>query len=539
MTGVSVLLKIAKTIFLAVVLVIAARKLIPPKDVPGETIRLGTDPAHVENLPPSVKYVLKVHGGMYLPGLMPDNVGKPLSGLNKVAAAFEKIHPDTRIQFVSAPAGMREWLVTQLSSGQAPDIVAVNVEDVWQDVQKHWYVPLDQYLDAPNPFAAPGAPGSVKWWDMFKYPTPTRGTCAPDGKFYCVTLDMIETGIFYNKDIFNRLQLSEPKDWPEFLELQKKLKAAGYIPLLIDKNALTDWGVDLTFYQVYAGIADILDLRYDPNSGDYLKGYLDWDEIAFLHTKGFFSPKDKRWVETFRILKQWRQYMSKDIGSLDMMKAFVTQRGAMLWDHSGKVNKLSRDPDMEFRYGIFYLPPIPRSVSKYCDGRPQCVIGGSGTQYEVTTTAVGDTDSKLPMETRMEKSERLKRVIAFLQFVATPKNADTVVNEIVSLVPNIKGAEFHSELAPFDGFLQRHYSMSKWIYTFDFQFNEVFLRMFELYLNDGISESDFLDWMDRNLDTACETVIRRKHLDLKPLEEAWNKRAAERKNIPDLPPEAY
>src|SRR6478736_10469855 len=97
------------------------------------------------------------------------------------------------------------------------------------------------------------------------------------------------------------------------------------------------------------------------------------------------------------------------------------------------------------------------------------------------------------------------RVIAFLQFLATPQNADIVVNEVISFLPNIKGAPFHPELAPFDGFLQRHYSMSKWVYTFDLQFDEVFLRMFELYLNDGLSEDQFLNWMERDLDTACDT----------------------------------
>jgi len=37
-----------------------------------------------------------------------------------------------------APAELlsREWLVTQLSSGAAPDVIQINVEDVWQDIQK-------------------------------------------------------------------------------------------------------------------------------------------------------------------------------------------------------------------------------------------------------------------------------------------------------------------------------------------------------------------------------------------------------------------
>ncbi len=520
------------------ILTIAAWALFPTRAGTQNTIRLGTDPSHVANFPKDK--IIRVHAGAYLPGLMPDNVGTPLQGMNKVAAQFEKLYPDMRIEFVGVPAGMREWLVTQLSSGEAPDIVAVNVEDVWQDVQKHWFVPLNRFLNAPNPFAEKNQPGSEKWWDMFKYPIPTRGTCAPDGNFYCVTLDMIETGIFYNKSIFRQLGLNQPKDWTEFLNIQKRVQQAGYTPMLVDKGAFTDWGVDLTFYQVYSDISDLLDLRYDPTSGDYLKGYLDWDEIAFLKTKGFFSARDPRWVQTWRILKEWRQYMQKTLGNSDeMLKAFLTRRGAMLWSSSMLVNRLSRDRDIDFDWGIFYPPPIPRSFNKFCGGREQCVIGGSGMQYEVTSSALRDTDPNLPFEQRMQQSQRLKRVVAFLQLLATPRNADTVVNEMVQFLPNIKGADFNPRLAAFDGFLQRHYSMTKWIYTFGNQFNETFLRMFDLYLNDGMTEAEYLDWMQRNLDSACEKIVTRKNVDLTPLAKEWDKRALLRKQIKDLPPEAY
>src|SRR5207245_977426 len=132
---------------------------------------------------------------------------------------------------------------------------------------------------------------------------------------------------------------------------------------------------------------------------------------------GFFSPKDPRWVAEWRILKQWRQYMARDLTSTDMTKAFVTQRAAMWWAASPQVNRLARDPDIDFRWGIFYLPPIPRSFCKYAGGREQCVIGGSGTQYSITNSAISDMPADMPFEQRVEKSQRLQRVVQFLQFL--------------------------------------------------------------------------------------------------------------------------
>lgn len=488
------------------------------------------------SLNPRATHVLRVHpGALYLPNVIPENATKPIQGISHVATRFEKLYPDTRIEFVGAPP-QREWLVTQLSSGQAPDIIQVNVEDVWQDVQKNWYIPLDQYLEAPNPFIEPGQPGSARWNDLWKYPIPTEGTRAPNGKMYCIVLDMIETGIYYNKDIFRALDLRVPNDWIEFLEVQKKVQEAGYTPLLVDRTCIADWGVDLIFDQVYHDLRPLLDLQFEQSRGEYLKGYLDWDEIIFLHRKGFFQPGDPRWPEVWRILKQWRPYMAKDLTSTDFVKEFVTQKAPMYWMHSHLVSKLVRDRDREFEWGIFYLPPIPRQYCRFAGHTDEmAVIGGSGTQYNVTNSAISDTSPALPFEQRIEQSERLKRVIAWLQFLTVPKNARTVVNEVVALLPNVKGASPHAELLPFDQFLQQHYSMTKWMYTFDLQFQEVLQRTLELYLNGELSEEEFFAWLERNIQAGSSNIMRRKSPDLSRFEEIWQQRAEMRSTMEGLP----
>jgi ABC-type glycerol-3-phosphate transport system substrate-binding protein len=528
-TGAAHLFK-TKHVILVVILALWAWALWPPADQ-SNIVRLGSQSNAKKELPSHVKHVIRFNPGpLYLPGVIRENSTKPVAGILRVGEDFEKLYPDTRIEFV--PGGAREWLVTQLSSGQAPDVIQVNVEEVWQDIQKNWYVPLDEYLEAPNPFVKDGEPGSKRWWDMFKYEDPTRGTMAPDGHMYCIVLDMIETGIFYNKDIFHRLGLNEPATWTEFLDIQKKIKDAGYIPMLVDQNALSDWGVDLTFDQVYGELRPLLDLDYDPRRGNYLKGYLDWDEIIFLHNKGFFQPTDPRWREVWRILKEWRPYMAKNLNNAtnDMFKLFATQQGAMLWGHSMNVNRLVSDPDRKFDWGIFYLPPIQSSYSRFARGKEQCVIGGSAMQYNVTNSSYKDTGDP-------KTSERLKRVIAFLQFLTTPQNCDRVVNEQVALLPNIKGVKPHEVLEPFDRFLQRHYSMTKWVFTFDNQFNEVMVRMLDLYLNGGIDQAEFMRLLELDMDRTSRQIVQRKKLDLSRFEKTWQERRGMAAQFKELPPE--
>ena len=97
--------------------------------------------APVRSLSVERKHVLRITAGQnYLPGSVPQGIGQPLQGLTRVVADFEARFPDTKVEVIAVPQE-REFLVTQLSGGSAPDIVAVNVEDVWVDVQKEWYVP--------------------------------------------------------------------------------------------------------------------------------------------------------------------------------------------------------------------------------------------------------------------------------------------------------------------------------------------------------------------------------------------------------------
>ncbi len=157
-----------------------------------------------------------------------------------------------------------------------------------------------------------------------------------------------------------------------------------------------------------------------------------------------------------------------------------------------------------------------------------CVIGGSATQFVVTNSAFKDTGS-------IESSEKLKRVIAFLQFSCVPENANKIINELVAFLPNVKGVPPREELQPFAEILERDYTTTKWLYTFDLRFTEIMNRMLYLYLQGGISEDEFMTWMEKNVRSAASTVTRRKELDLSQFEPAWRQSAPLRAKMEGLP----
>ncbi len=481
----------------------------------------------------SAKYNIRVAiGQTYMPGTVPLGIGKELHGMADVVGAFEQRFPDTHIELITVPFD-REYLVTQLSSGSAPDVVNVNVEDVWTDVQKGWYLALDPWLEQPNPFIRekndPALPGFEKWWDMFKYQAISRGKAAPDQLMYCLSYDMVETGIFYNKDIFRKAGVEVPNTWEEMLAVMAKLEAFGVTPMTMYVDSFNDWGTDLIFDQLYYSLLPGIDLLQDPLREPYLQGYLDWDEICFLFQKGYFTKSDARYRDVFRIMKEWRRYCSADIvDSRLMLTDFVRQKAAMHWNISQLVYRLGADKDLGFEWGVFYLPTIGKATSKYASGNTMCVIGGSANQLEVTNTAF--SDSRDPAS-----SERLKRVMAFLQFICVPEQYEKVVNEYPCFISNIVGVESLPPMKPFVEILERPYTTTKWVFTFDLRFCDIQRRLLELYLNDAMDLDEFMRWQEDNIRTATDNLILRKPMDMAKMQVRWDELAPARATMEDLP----
>ena len=498
----------------------------------------------------AVDYVIRFSPGInYMPDSVPFGIGSPLKGLSEIIREFERHFPDTRVEVLTTP-GTREYLVTQLSSGQAPDILNVNVEDVWVDIQKEWYIPLDSFLEAPNEFIRekgdPTAPGYEQWWDMFQYQAISRGKAAPDNQNYCISYDMIETGIYYNKDVFQQLNLDIPKTWTEFQGVLKTIAETPVLlagekeprkitPMLINAEVMTDWCHDLFFDQLYYNLLPGIDLVQDPVREGYLQGYLDDIELYFLFNQGFFTKKDKRYRTIFELMYELRSYSNSNIASLDLVREFVTQHGAMFWTPCVLTYRLKADRSLEFDWGVFYLPPFTEEVTPFASNTAMCVIGGSAAQFEITNSSIRDTDASLPFKERIATSTRLKRVTQLLQFMTVPENYERIVNEYECVLPNIVGVEVLPALKPFEEILQQRYTTTKWAFTFDLKFYEILRRMLELYLNDGIDLEEFMEFQEDNIRAATENLLIRKSVDIEALQQAWDKRAPIRATMKGLP----
>ncbi len=462
--------------------------------------------------------VIRVDLNLYTPGTIPQGIGEPVKVARHLADAWEKEHPGRRILFqptVNTGSSEGEWLKTQLMGEIAPEIISQNAEVAWQDTDKGWYVPLDGFLQRPNPYV----PGNKHWIDTFVNQALVNAKRAPDGKLYCISMDIVETGIFYNKDLLREQGIDEmPTTWAGMIEMLDTLDRGGVTPLTADGNLATNWGQDIIFEMLYHDLLPDLDiLPSPPDAEGYLGHYLDPPEAGFLFTKGFFTRRDPRWVEMYRLLRQWRGYMAKELKNSDPIRMFLTKRLAMYWSGSWFIRRMATDPYIDFDWGVAYIPTITRKTSPFAGGSPATVIGGAAVQLHVTNSAI--------------KNDNLEDCVDFLMYLTAPKNIERLTSEALVFIPNIRGAKMDERLAPFSEIFKRRYCAIKWLESFDGQYKKNWRSMMDYFLEDGFGEGEagleaFLKRLEVNFARWVESHRDDAAWHFPPMEDAWKTREA-------------
>ena len=149
--------------------------------------------------------------------------------IQKAIADFNKVHPEVAVEIVRVP--FNEYItkvLTQFAGNMAPDVMAINAEQVPSFTERGLLVDLKPYLDKDP---------SVKLKDF--YPEAVNQYTV-EGQIIALPRDIAPINvIYYNRKKFDEAKLPYPKDsWnrAEFLETAKKLT------LRDEKGKTTQWG---------------------------------------------------------------------------------------------------------------------------------------------------------------------------------------------------------------------------------------------------------------------------------------------------------
>jgi len=312
---------------------------------------------------------------------------------------------------------------------------------------KGWFVDLGPFLSSPNPYVS----GNPSWRDIFD-PRVIESGMAPDGHIYILTADIVGTGIFYNRDMFGKAGISEGKTWVEFIAIQKKLKAAGYIPFAMDAGSnpmRTDWAARV--------IQDVvLDSKMGKVKGTggrverTLKpgGPIPTQEVVRAILSKDYTAQDPQWQEQYVILKDWSKYWQSGFTNANegtIGELWLTGKAAMVWLGSWSIKPVDVDPLRKFDYGVFEgLPTITRATTKYAPDPeiPAPAMGGVGGVFQYGVSHVA------------KKKGTAKEAIDWLMFITAPQNLVPLMNDQGGFQPGLKDAKgVDGRMAPFSRML--------------------------------------------------------------------------------------
>lgn len=174
--------------------------------------------------------------------------------MNTIISNFEKIHPNIKIvRTAMQDQSMQTVIKPALESHKGPDIFMYDVGPGYTDV-----LAKDGLLLDLTSFAK-----SHSWYNRF--PKWLLSETTFNGKLYGIGNEQQALGVFYNKSIFQKYNLSVPKTYSEFLADCQALKSHGVTPLeVMDKDQWEGFHYESSFFTSFAGrtaIENVLDQK--------------------------------------------------------------------------------------------------------------------------------------------------------------------------------------------------------------------------------------------------------------------------------------
>ncbi|MBP1994484.1 ABC transporter substrate-binding protein [Paenibacillus eucommiae] len=407
---------------------------------------------------------------------------KALDELNK---EYEALHPNVKIELVKVPntQDRNAWLQARMMAKDAPDIFWLNFESTWDHYQKGWFYPVDEWMKDPTPYN-----DNKVWGDTFVAGI-LDSVRAPNGKLYDIPADGVGVAIFYNKKIFQDLNLEVPKTWKEFMDVQAKIKASGVTPFafnMVNKGCCdASWSEALLHNQFLIGQIDQL----DENKNNRV------DPIEIAHaTKSGLLPNNEILKQEVAMIKEWMQYWPKGYASkYDQTEMFTSGKAAMVYGSSGTFSAY-RAMNLPFEWGAFNFPVVTKESAPLSTEKGAKILGPWGPGQWI-----------IPGYLEKEDPDKLQIIKDYLMFLSKPESISKLAKE-AQTEPNIIGATAPEGHEVFQEDLPIIVIQAYDVYM-GRSFSDKFENALMLYLNDSISMDEYLKQIKQAYDVGADETI--------------------------------
>lgn len=299
--------------------------------------------------------------------------------------AFQKKYPNIKVNLGAAGISVEQYLNTQkvrLLSGDNIDVTTLRPESRAEYVKAGYLTDLTD-----QPFIQNYNPSMV---DLVKV----------DGKVYSIPGSLNVIGVYYNKEIFAKLNLAEPKNWDEFLAVCDKIKAAGITPM--ENGGKDSWPME---FDIYPFLHSVLVKNPD---------------IFTKVDKGEAKYTDPVFVEAFKNIKDFykKGYIGKDMLSVGYDGAntlFRQGKTAMVIQGEWDMPNFTDKNKASFEIGVFPLP-----------------YNAAGEEI-VVPVSIGTSEAVIA------SGKHKDAAMKFIEYMSTVEGAAIVSNNLACFTP-VKGS---------------------------------------------------------------------------------------------------
>lgn len=353
------------------------------------------------------------------------------NGLQIVADEYEALHPEVDIELIAQPVSTySDWIKERLVANDLPDIQSNFAIELTKQYKAGMIVDISDYLNSESSYAK-----GCLWKETFipKCFEQANEFYAGDG---CnIPIFGTETGIFYNKKIYEELNLEIPNTWDEFINNCEIIKQSGKTPIAlmarkIDALAWLNWKLATGLF---------LDkFLYDKNININEDMRISGGELSYAVLNGALDYRSEEVREIYGIfIKHLEEYFKYCDDALELEESvakamFLSGEAAHINTGSWDVSSLVKNPSKDFEVGVFRFPQFTKENSPYA--------GVSMSSNSVQTIAV--TKSAYSSEGKLDV------IMDFLQFFTSKEIYQRFVSEAVQ-IPVVNDVTIDGDLKGF------------------------------------------------------------------------------------------
>lgn len=264
---------------------------------------------------------------------------------SQIIPAFEAAHPGIKVNFApTAPAEYNAVLNSKLDAGSAGDLITCRPFDASLELYNK-----GQLADLTDLAAM------ANFSDVAKSAWQTDDGAAT----FCVPMASVIHGFIYNRTAFEELGLEPPETVDEFYTVLDAIREEGsYIPMAM--GTADQWEAATMGYQ-----------NIGPN---YWKG----EEGRRALIAGEASLTDEEWVEPFRQLARWRDYLGDGFEAQtypDSQNLFTLGRAAIYPAGSWEIGVFTPQIEGAFEMGAFPPPVAAEGDTCYISDHTDIALG--------------------------------------------------------------------------------------------------------------------------------------------------------------------